>query len=279
VTTAHAIEKALVRACPTCDSRCASFAFAKGAHELWCCRECTTLFVNLDPTAMDFQALYGESYYTGGTDAVFADYLGQQALRRAHARRRLWLARHVPPRWPARGRLLDVGCAAGFFLAEARAFYDVRGVELSAWSSAFAREHLGLPVFTGTLQDAALPADHFDIVTLWDVIEHVPDPVSLLTEASRVLRPGGRLVLTTGDWGSAYARSRGVEWHLLEPPWHLTMFSRQTMARAGERAGLRVVHCASEGVAGDGSFWRHRLGLLVSRLLDRGDILRMTFTR
>jgi hypothetical protein len=50
-----------------------------------------------------------------------------------------------------------VGCAAGFFLAEAKAFYEVQGVELSDWSSAYARDRLGLPVFTGTLQQAALP--------------------------------------------------------------------------------------------------------------------------
>jgi 2-polyprenyl-3-methyl-5-hydroxy-6-metoxy-1,4-benzoquinol methylase len=237
------------------------------------------LFVNVDPAGLDFQMLYGESYYAGGSDAVFADYVGQQAIRRAHARRRLWLLRHLPPRWPAHGRLLDVGCAAGFFLAEARRFYEVRGVEVSGWSSAYARDRLSLPVFTGLLRDAQFPANSFDIVTMWDVIEHVPDPVQLLDEAARVLRPGGRLVLTTGDWGSAYARSRGTQWHLLEPPWHLTMFSRETVARAAARAGLRVVHCASEGVAGDGRFRRHRVGLLIGRLLDRGDILRMTLTR
>ena len=126
---------------------------------------------------------------------------------------------------------------------------------------------------------AALPEARFDIVTLWDVIEHVPDPVPLLAEAARVLRPGGRLVLTTGDWGSAYARRQGAQWHLVAPPWHLTLFDRRTLESAGRRAGLRRLHCASEGVAGDGRFWRHRAGLLLGRLLDRGDIMRMTFTR
>jgi SAM-dependent methyltransferase len=272
-------EVAAARACPTCDGRRVHLAFVKDGYDMQCCDDCGTLFVGRDPATIDFQSLYGEGYYTGGEGAVFADYIGQQALRRAHARRRLWMLRNLPPRLPSGGRLLDVGCAAGFFLAEARAFYDVQGVELSAWSSAYAREHLSLPVFTGTLQQAALAPDQFDVVTLWDVIEHVADPVPLLAEAARVLRPGGRLVLTTGDWGSAYARARGAHWHLMEPPWHLTMFSRATMARAGRRAGLRVLHCASEGVAGDGPFWRHRGGLLLARLLDRGDILRMTFTR
>jgi SAM-dependent methyltransferase len=267
------------RLCPVCGSRRAHLEFVKDGYDMQCCDDCGTLFVGRDPATIDFQALYGESYYTGGSAAVFADYVGQQALRRAHARRNLWMLRHLPPRLPRHGHLLDIGCAAGFFLAEARAYYEVQGVELSAWSSAYAREQFSLPVFTGTLQQAALPADRFDVVTLWDVIEHVPDPVPLLAEAARVLRPGGRLVLTTGDWGSAYARARGADWHLMEPPWHLTMFTRDTMALAGRRAGLRLLHCASEGVAGDGRFWRHRAGLLLARLLDRGDILRMTFTR
>ncbi|MBE7419282.1 MAG: class I SAM-dependent methyltransferase [Ideonella sp.] len=279
MSTAPEFVTAAARACPVCAGRRARLQFVKDGYDMQGCDDCGTLFVGRDPASIDFDALYGESYYTGGSDAVFADYVGQQAQRRAHARRRLWMLRHLPPRVPRGGRLLDIGCAAGFFLAEARAFYDVQGVELSAWSSAYARDRLGLPVFTGTLQQAALPVDHFDVVTLWDVIEHVADPVPLLTEAARVLRPGGRLILTTGDWGSAYARARGADWHLMEPPWHLTMFSRETMARAGQRAGLRMLHCASEGVAGDGPFWRHRAGLLLARLLDRGDILRMTFTR
>ena len=267
------------RPCPSCGAGGATPLFTRDGHDIVSCPQCGTAFVAQDPSTIDFQALYGESYYTGGSDAVFADYVGQEAARRAHARRKLWLLRQFPPRLPRSGRLLDVGCAAGFFLAEAKAFYDVQGVELSTWSSAYARDRLGLAVHTGTLQQAALPSAHFDIVTLWDVIEHVPDPVPLLTEAARVLKPGGRLVLTTGDWGSAYAQARQADWHLMTPPWHLSFFTRASLTEAGQRAGLRTVHCASEGVAGDGPFWRHRAGLLAGRLLDRGDILRMSFTR
>ncbi len=243
------------------------------------CSRCGALYVGQDPAAIDFDALYGEAYYTGGSDAVFADYVGQEAARRAHARRKLAVLRHLPPRIPRSGRLLDVGCAAGFFLAEARAHYEVQGVELSTWSSAYARDRLQLPVITGTLAQAALPSAHFDVITLWDVIEHVPDPVPLLAEAARVLRPGGRLVLSTGDWGSAYARSRGAAWHLMTPPWHLTMFSRATLQRAAERVGLRVVAWRCEGVAGDGWWWRNKASLLVSRALGLGDIVRLTLTR
>ncbi len=243
------------------------------------CAACGCVYVGQDPVHINFQDLYGAGYYTGGHDQVFEDYVGQQAARRAHARRKLALLRHLPPRIPRQGRLLDVGCAAGFFLAEAQTFYDVQGVELSEWSSAWAREQLQLSVFTGTLQQAAWPADHFDVLTLWDVVEHVPDPLPLLTEARRVLRPGGRLVLTTGDWGSRYAQSQGEDWHLMTPPWHLTMFSRATLAAVAQRAGLKVVAWRSEGVAGDGYLWRNRLSLLTSRALGLGDIVRLTLCK
>ncbi len=264
------------RDCVVCGSANPSFLFRKDGHDMVGCRQCGLVYVGEDPAGIDFGALYGEAYYTGGSDAVFADYVGQEAARRAHARRKLWWLRHVPPRIARAGRLLDVGCAAGFFLAEASAHYAVQGVELSAWSSAYARDRLQVPVFTGTLQQAALPAGHFDVITLWDVIEHVPDPVPLLAEAARVLKPGGRLVLSTGDWGSAYAQRQGAGWHLMTPPWHLSMFSRATLQRAAQAAGLRVLAWRSEGVAGDGWLWRNKASLLATRALGLGDIVRLT---
>ena len=193
----------------------------------------------------------------------------------APGRARLWALRLMRPR----GRLLDVGCAAGFFLVEAQRHYEVKGVEFSEFSSHFAREHFGLDVFTGSLAQARLPSAHFDLITLWDVIEHVPDPDVVLAEAARLLRPGGRLVLTTGDIGSAYAQRRGVKWHLLAPPWHLYYFSRKTITRLGANAGLRVTACQARGVAGDGRLARSRPAIALSNLLGLGDIMQVTFAR
>ncbi len=267
------------RDCVVCATPAPTLQFTKDGYDMVACKNCGCLYVGQDPAHIDFEALYGQAYYSGGSGAVFADYVGQEQARRAHARRKLAVLRHLPPRIARSGRLLDLGCAAGFFLAEAKAHYEVQGVELSAWSSAYARERLGLRVFTGTLQAAALPSDHFDVLTLWDVIEHVSDPLPLLQEAARVLKPGGRLALTTGDWGSAYAQRHGQDWHLMTPPWHLTMFSRSTLGLASQRAGLRVVAWKSEGVAGDGAWWRNRPALLLSRWLGWGDIVRLTLQK
>lgn len=263
------------RACIVCGSAAAELVQRKDGFSIVRCPDCGLVYVGEDPASIDFGSIYGETYYTGGNEQVFADYLGEERARRANARRRLWGLRLLR----ARGRLLDVGCAAGFFLVEAQRHYQVQGVEFSDFSARFARERFGLDVFTGTLVQARLPAAQFDLITLWDVIEHVPDPDAVLAEAARLLRPDGRLVLTTGDIGSSYARRQGANWHLLAPPWHMYYFSRDTMARLGAAAGLEVRGSQARGVTGDGRWWRSRLGIVSSNLLGRGDIMRMTFGR
>lgn len=263
------------RACKVCDRRSPALLYRKQGFAIVRCAGCGLVFTGEDPSSIDFTRLYDEAYYTGGHSEVFSDYIGQEPARRASARRRLW-----PLRWRRHsGRLLDVGCAAGFFLAEARRHYEVKGVELSEFSSRYAREQLHLDVVTGTLEQAKLPSDHFDVITLWDVIEHVPDPVQVLADAARVLKPGGELVLTTGDIDSPQALRMGADWSLMTPPWHLYFFSRSTMTHAGQRAGLRRTRCSTHGVMSDRAWMQGRFGVVMASLLGRGDIMQMSFTK
>lgn len=262
------------RGCNACGATDPRGLFERDGFHIVECTGCGLVYVGEEPAQIDFAALYGEGYYTGGVEGVFADYMGQAPSRRASARRRLFGLRRLK----GSGRLLDVGCAAGFFLVEAQARYAVCGVEFSEYSSRFAREQFGLDVITGTLHEAAFEAAQFDLVTLWDVIEHVPDPAAVLTEVARVLAPGGRVVLTTGDIGCDYARAQGAHWHLMTPPWHLYFFSRATLATLAARAGLRVDHVAARGVAGDGRFARSKPGIVLNHWLGRGDIMQVTLS-
>lgn len=142
-------------------------------------------------------------------------------------------------RFKPTGRLLDVGAGVGAFLHVARQRgFEVQGVEVSEWASAFAREEKNLPVITGTLEDAKLRSRDFDVIVVNHVIEHVQDPRSLLEEISRLLKDDGILVLGVPNIGSLMARLMGAKWSSLRPDEHIWHFTPRTLTLLAERSGF-----------------------------------------
>lgn len=192
----------------------------------------------------------------GGGAHGYDDYGALEAgLRRTFARR---LETLRPPR--AGARLLDVGAAFGFAVrAAGDAGWRAAGVELSHAAARRAQAAAPGRVARASALRTPFPDACFDAVTAWDVIEHLPDPHAAAAELARLLRPGGRLVLTTGDVESVAARVSGARWHLYTLPEHLFFFSRGSLERLLARHGLRV-----EGVRREGA--HYTLGYLVERL-------------
>ena len=160
---------------------------------------------------------------------------------------------------PGQGRrLLDVGSGSGDFLLRMRARgWDVLGVEPDPVAAAAARRK-DLDVRDGMLADAALPDDTFDAIVLSHVIEHVHDPVALLSECGRVLRPGGRLVVLTPNLSSVGHRRFGPDWRGLEPPRHLHVFSLRSLAACVARVGLTVTEARTSARIVRGIWWVSR---------------------
>jgi len=143
-------------------------------------------------------------------------------------------------------RLLDVGCHIGVMVEIAQEHgWEAWGIEPSEWASQHARER-GLHVITGTLNDAEIPDGYFDVVTMWDVVEHLTDPAREIRNAYRVLKPGGIIVLHTINIESLFARLMGRRW-----PWlmemHLYYFSPRTLGKMLEQGGLQVLSFSSQG--------------------------------
>jgi 2-polyprenyl-3-methyl-5-hydroxy-6-metoxy-1,4-benzoquinol methylase len=137
--------------------------------------------------------------------------------------------------------LLDVGAGNGYFVALAgREFgLDARGIEISLEEIRFAREVVGVDLFEGEV--ARHPA-RYDVVTCFNVLEHVADPQGFLSDAIARVNPGGILVLTTPNPGCIHARVKGLQkWNMIDPPHHINLFSRQSLERILAARHMRVV--------------------------------------
>jgi len=200
------------------------------------CTECGLIFLNPRPTLDEIGLYYPEDYepYQRTISALRSQWLDlvQRIKLRPHVR--------LVTRLTKGGHLLDVGCATGGFIRELHRLggWHVQGVEINARAVCFARQQLGLNIFCGSLTDARFPSDSFDIVTMWDVLEHVHDPLPTLKEVHRILRPGGYFIGSTPNANSLDARIFGRYWIGFDFPRHLYVFSSSTLAALFRKAGL-----------------------------------------
>ena len=219
------------------------------------------------PSEESIQAVYQDPGYFKGRERQ--GYLSYEDLRKVilpHSRRRL---RQIESYLPKPGRLLDFGCAAGYFLEVAQAEgWQVSGVELSRDTAERATQVLHVQILT-TLDD--LVEDEFDVITMWEVIEHLPKPVVELRRIDDRLLPGGLIMLSTPNAGHWQATRRPHEFggyrHI---PSHLTFFDEHSMHEMLKRVGFERI--SSHGVSPLPSLptWLRRLSAPLERSLATG---------
>jgi len=194
------------------------------------CNKCGFLYINPRPKS--------EMIVKGYSDAVDETYVSQSEGRLATFKE--GLAR-IEKAYPRKGRILDVGCAAGFFVKTAKeGGWDAYGVEPSRWLAEWGNNNFGLNLKSGTLEEAEYPNNYFDVVTLWDVLEHVPDAAATLREIRRILKPGGLVVVNYPNIGSNLAKVFGRKWWFLLSV-HLYYFTPHTIKAMLERNGYELV--------------------------------------
>jgi SAM-dependent methyltransferase len=224
--------------CPACSQATTQrFLYSKNGCDILQCVGCG--LGRAQSSGFDPGAYYTDDYFSGGHADGYADYRGAEpVLRREFANTVDFVRKRR-----ASGRLLDVGCAYGFFLQEARRFFDVSGIEIAEAAAAYCRQR-GLRVLTGVADEGNLAQlGTMDVIALLDVVEHLPSPHETLSLCARHLAPGGLIVITTGDFASLHAKLLGARWRLMTPPQHLWYFTRDSIRRISRPLGLSIESC------------------------------------
>jgi SAM-dependent methyltransferase len=234
-----------VKRCPACDAPGSRTIHRltdpsgriAGVFELRRCAGCEVVYVSPRPSDEALTALYDEDFYfsTGWSYDALAEWF----LEAIQAQRRGRVERHVRPP----GRLLDIGCGDGRFVHHmARHGWDAIGLDFSPSALAYARRKSnGARFAQGTLDDFACAPGRLDLVTLWQVLEHIGEPRPLLRRCHALLRSGGVFVAAVPNIEGLSARLAGERWWGLDVPRHLVLYSPATLCRSLEHAGFRVL--------------------------------------
>ena len=222
-----------MRQCTICSSTRPRLLCRKDGAGYHFCPECRVIFQHPQPPP-DAMVSYANTEYEAG---VYRDYVEARDMKLEHFRHRL---ERLLPR-VGRGRLLDIGCSCGYFMeVAATSGFEVEGLEFSGAAIAAADASIRPNILCCSV-DGFESSRTYDLVTAFDLIEHVPQPKAFLSKVRHLLAPGGWLVMTTPDAEHPLRYVMGSSWPMLQPMQHLTIFSRQAMRLVLEETGFSQI--------------------------------------
>lgn len=213
----------------------------KNTYRIYRCPVCGLGETDLKRNYLTFvKEFYSREYYEGDpTRSAYADYELDKPLIARNMRKFLSFIRQHKPS----GKLLDVGCAYGYFVElSAKSWYDSYGFDPSEFASGRAKELVGASrIQKGTIGEVSYGKNQFDIISLFDVFEHLNDPLSDMKKLASLLKPGGYVIISTGDTDSLASRIMKRRWTFYIPPQHIFFFNKKNVSVLLSRAGLRPV--------------------------------------
>ena len=254
------LEMSASRSCPVCASQAIShfgdgqdrlFGLAEGTFTLLRCNLCKCIFQSPLPDEASIARYYPDSYWWAGeaaSDSQIPSLLSrlERIYREFVASDHLRFLESCAKPGGSHGRsLLDIGCGSGTFIYLAsRRGYSVCGMDVSATAVRLARDLYGVDARQGDVGSAVWPGQKFDFVTMFHVLEHLPDPAGALGYAASLLTPGGSLIVQVPNVDSIQARLFGMRWYGLDVPRHLINFSHAGLRLLLERGGFGIVRKA-----------------------------------
>lgn len=227
--------------CPICERDETELLFIKDDLSVVSCKQCQLRYVNPRINRETLEEGYIETYYP------------PDKVERIHTDNMEWLQMserltELEQYHQRKGRLLDVGCGIGTFLNLAREQgWEVYGIDPSKSGCTFAQQEHQLDVKCGDIFDASFPSEHFDVITLYHVLEHISELNPFLNELRRILKPSengektSTLVIEVPNGGGLQSRLQKSNWPYVHPHDHLYYFSSQSLPRLLQKHGFRDI--------------------------------------
>lgn len=238
------------------------------------CKNCSLIYVNLQPYEMEGNSLGYYDYWDTSEDSIKSRIAAHKNVFMHGIR----ILERIS--YGKKGKLLDIGCGYGHFLKLAKERgWKVTGQDISMKACEYTEVELGINVYCGYLESINFPDSHFDVITMWFVLEHVDNPFSLLMEAKQILKPGGMLLVRVPNvsrlhylrWLIRRARRKPFL-YLGGAPAHLYGFTPKTIRMFFDKLDFKRVKFYPTRSVGTGGFKNHCVGIVttISTLLTGG---------
>lgn len=209
--------------------------FTKELFHVVCCSNCKLIYLNPRPNKEHLQNYYPQQYEPHHVPLTVSGKWHQHRMRQIQLD-------YVEKYHLHRGTLLDIGCATGEFLAAAsERGWLVKGIELVEDAAQIARSTYGFSVVTGEVEMVLTENNTFDVITLWDVFEHLTNPRQVLQQCFTALKPEGKLVIAIPNLDSFDRYLFGKDWVGWEVPRHLYFFSKDTLIHILDDTGFNLL--------------------------------------
>ena len=225
--------------CPICERDETRLLFEKDSLSIVACEQCRLRYVNPRVDRQSLAESYTETYYP------------KEKVKRIHTNDMEWLQMserltELEQQHEGKGRLLDVGCGIGTFLSLAQEQgWETTGIDPSKSGCDFAQKEHNLDVYCGDIFEAAYPSAHYDVITLFHVLEHISELNSFINELRRILKPksdtqkAGTLVIEVPNGEGLQSRLKKAEWPYVHPSDHLYYFSAASIRKLLQKHGFR----------------------------------------
>lgn len=242
------------RCCPTCGSAASAPELEKDHLQLVRCQACDLVYTNPIFDEEHYRQIYQSKEYQEIVRKLGIDSHLYRVSR--FGAERVSIMQRFIPREAGTPRLLDVGCSTGFVVEAAQeAGWKAMGIDLNPSAIEFGRQR-GLDLHAQALGDVAYPAETFDAISMFDVIEHMPCPSTILQQSIRLLKAGGIVFIYVPNYDSASRILMGRDAQFIWPTHHLNYYTPRTIVDLLERHGLKVEMVTTEGLDLVDYLWR-----------------------